>query len=230
MKKAKLLGALLVSLTILGACGSSESSSSNAETDNTTKEVKKAENTDTSSTVTSTSLSEPTINYLVADTDFGKIADNLSSGVDVEIQSKQDYSVNFSDTSWAGVNLSIDKVSVVKTTDMIDYSDDSYVGFVAVHFNIDNTQQDISIYPTQAKIVTDYGEQVDDGGAFNYDTWDGDLMAGTKEDGWGIYPLEKLESATSIKTLRLNIHASYDTDDYNDDNAYHTYDITLQLQ
>ncbi|MCZ4448870.1 hypothetical protein O3Q49_03585 [Enterococcus lactis] len=69
----------------------------------------------------------------------------------------------------------------MKTTDIKDYSDNQYNGFVAVHYNIDNTQQDVSIYPNQATIVTDYGEQVDDSGVFNYDSWDGDFMKGTKK-------------------------------------------------
>ena len=37
------------------------------------------------------------------------------------------------------------------------------------------------LYTNQATIVTDYGEQVDDGGVFNYDSWDGDFMKGTKK-------------------------------------------------
>ncbi|EEV61159.1 TPA: hypothetical protein QFV25_000211 [Enterococcus faecium] len=118
----------------------------------------------------------------------------------------------------------------MKTTDIKDYSDNQYNGFVAVHYNIDNTQQDVSIYPNQATIVTDYGEQVDDGGVFNYDSWDGDFMKGTKKDGWGIYPLSKLPVASSIKSLRLKIDSSYETDNYDDENSYHTYDINLNLQ
>lgn len=224
MKKNKMLGfaaVTLLSLGLLGACGS--------DADNTSadsaKEVKSAENT-TKQSVKKESDSK----LLINDREFGKISNNASDGEKIEIQSKQDYTTNFADNSWSGVNLTIDKVSVVKTSDIIDYSDDTYNGFVAVHFNIETPQQDISIYPTQAKIVTDYGEQVDDGGSFSINTWDGQLLKGTKEDGWGIYPLSKLTDANSIKTLRLTIDANYDTDNYDDDNAYHTYDISLQLQ
>ena len=52
-------------------------------------------------------------------------------GESIEVQGKQDYSTNFNDNSWAGVNLNIDQVSVVKTTDIKDYSDNQYNGFVA---------------------------------------------------------------------------------------------------
>ncbi len=83
-------------------------------------------------------------NLLSNDPDFGKIADNVPDGESIEVQGKQDYSTNFNDNSWAGVNLNIDRVSVVKTTDIKDYSDNQYNGFVAVHYNIDNTQQDVS--------------------------------------------------------------------------------------
>lgn len=223
MKSKKMLGLVTVSLLsvgILGACGSDNNSSSDSA-----KEVKSAENTTKESV-----KKEVNSKLLINDNDFGKISDNTSNGQNIEIESKQDYTTNFSDNSWAGVILSIDKVSVVKTTDIVDYSDNTYNGFVAVHFNVETPQQDISIYPTQAKIVTDYGEQVDDGGIFNFSSWDGDLMKGTKEDGWGIYPLTKLTDANAIKNLRLNIDSSYETDDYDDENAYHTYDISLQLQ
>ncbi|MDB1652331.1 hypothetical protein PMU66_01430 [Enterococcus durans] len=55
-------------------------------------------------------------------------------------------------------------------------------------------------------------------------------MKGTKKEGWGIYPLSKLSDASSIKSLRLKIDSNYETDNYADDNAYHTYDINLNLQ
>ncbi|MEN2248690.1 hypothetical protein AAH989_12970, partial [Enterococcus lactis] len=80
----------------------------------------------------------------------------------IEVQGKQYYSTNFNYNSWAGVNLKIDRVSVVKSTDIKDYSYNQYNCFVAVHYNIENTQQDVSIYPTQPRIVTDNGEQVYD--------------------------------------------------------------------
>lgn len=224
MKNRKFIGVLVLSLISIGVLGGCSSNSNDASSDSA-KEVKSAENTSKEAV-----KEKKNEKLLVNDSDFGKVADNASDGENIEIQSKQDYTTNFSDNSWSGVNLSIDKVSVVKTTDIVDYSDDTYTGFVAVHFNVETPQQDVSIYPTQAKIVTDYGEQVDDGGVFNFDTWDGDLMKGTKEDGWGIYPLSKLTDANSIKTLRLTIDSSYDTDNYDDDNAYHTYDISLQLQ
>ncbi len=146
--------------------------------------IRLKETTTASSTMVSLEFSssvEKKTNLLSNDSDFGKIADNVPDGESIEVQGKQDYSTNFNDNSWAGVNLNIDRVSVVKTTDIKDYSDNQYNGFVAVHYNIDNTQQDVSIYPNQATIITDYGEQVDDGGVFNYDSWDGDFMKGTKK-------------------------------------------------
>lgn len=222
MKKNRMLGfamVTLLSIGFLGACSSDDNDASNA------KEAKSASNT------TQESIKKETNSKLLSnDADFGKIADNVSDGKKIEIQHKQDYTTDFTDNSWSGVSLGIDKVSVVKTTDIVDYSNNTYNGFVAVHFNIETPQQDVSIYPTQAKVVTDYGEQVNDGGVFNFSTWDGQLLKGTKEDGWGIYPLSKLTDANSIKTLRLTIDANYDTDNYDDDNAYHTYDISLQLQ
>ncbi|MCS5465377.1 hypothetical protein NWO25_17370 [Enterococcus lactis] len=174
MKKIVGVGLILFSSIVLGACGNSNSNS------DTPKETTTASSTMVSLEFSS-SVEKKKTNLLSNDSDFGKIADNVPDGESIEVQGKQDYSTNFNDNSWAGVNLNIDRVSVVKTTDIKDYSDNQYNGFVAVHYNIDNTQQDVSIYPNQATIVTDYGEQVDDGGVFNYDSWDGDFMKGTKK-------------------------------------------------
>lgn len=162
MKKLVGLGLVLISSIILGACGSNDSNSG------TSKKAPTASST-TVSLETSNSAEKKT-KLLANDSDFRKIADNVPDGKDIKIQGKQDYSIDFTDNSWSGVNLNIDRVSVVKTTDIKDYSDNQYNGFVAVHFNVDNTQQDVSMYPNQATVVTDYGEQVDDGGVFNCDS------------------------------------------------------------
>ena len=57
----------------------------------------------------------------------------------------------------------------------------------------------------------------------------GDLMKGTKTSGYAAYPLKELNDVNDIKSLRINFRASYETDNYDDDNSNHTYDITLNL-
>ena len=42
-------------------------------------------------------------------------------------------------------------------------------------------------------------------------------------------PIEKLANVNDMKTLRLKFDGSYDTDDYEDENAQYDYDITLNL-
>ncbi|BBD15639.1 hypothetical protein [Melissococcus plutonius] len=168
-------------------------------------------------------------NLLSEDKDFGKLTSNAQNGGKVTIENRKDYNTSFSDNNWAGVEVKVDKISVIKTSPMTSYSDDNYSGFVAIHYIINNSQRDISIYPQQAKISTNYGEQIDDD-SFSTDSWDGDLMKGTNRDGWGISPLSKLENANQLKNLRISFNANYDTDNVDDDNTHHDYDISLQLQ
>jgi hypothetical protein len=228
MKKFISLGLIIVCGITLSACGSnSNSSSSDTSSSSNVKAVKNATNTESSSA----SSAQVTSNYLAADATFGDFVDQATDGTDITITNKKEYSSSFSDNSWAGVNLTIDKVAIYKTSDIAAYSGDTYNGFIAVHYNVDNVQQDVSIYPTQGKVVTSYGEQIDDGGvALSLDSWDGDMMAGAKKDGWGIYPTKQLADPESVTNLRIQIDSSYETDNYDDDNAYHTYDVSLQLQ
>lgn len=101
MKKIVGVGLILFSSIVLGACGNSNSNS------DTPKET-----TTASSTMVSLEFSssvEKKTNLLSNDSDFGKIADNVPDGESIEVQGKQDYSTNFNDNSWAGVNLNIDR-------------------------------------------------------------------------------------------------------------------------
>ena len=61
------------------------------------------------------------------------------------------------------------------------------------------------------------------------DDFDGDLNSGTDSDGNVYFVLSKLSSVKDITSIRLKWDASYDTDDYDDDNAYKTFDTTLNL-
>lgn len=194
------------------------------DTSNNVNNAKKVENTKKQSSET-----KKEENLLSKDKDFGKITSEAQNGGKVTIENRKAYNTSFSDNNWAGVEVNVDKVSVIKTSPMTSYSNDNYGGFVAIHYIINNSQRDISIYPKQASISTNYGEQID-GDSFSTDSWDGALMKGTNRDGWGIYPLSKLENANQLKNLRTSFNANYDTDNVDDDNANHDYDISLQLQ
>lgn len=242
MKKVMFIGLLCFSSVLLAACSdSSNKGSADDAKGSSTKytSVKKIEKTNfsesensslDSSTSESSEENSNKENLLKNDPTFGELTTYTEDGEKITVENKKEYSSDYSDNSWSGLNVSIDKVAVYKTSEIKTYSNDTYNGFVAVHFNVDNQERDLNFYPTQAKIVTDYGEQVEDGGVFNFDTWDGELMKGSKKDGWGIYPLAQLTNADELKSLRININGHYDTDDYDDENSHHDYDISLQLQ
>ncbi|MGM0239853.1 LptM family lipoprotein [Enterococcus sp. AZ103] len=145
-----------------------------------------------------------------------------------KIIDQKDYATNWSDSSWSGVNVSIDEVSILKVEDFKDYSDEEYPAFIMVHFNIDNTSRDVGIFPEYATLNTNTGEQTE--GSYHMKSFAGDLFSGSKVNGYASFPLTNLENVTDINQIRLKFNSSYDTDDFNDDNAYHEYDATIDLQ
>ncbi|MEE2219449.1 DUF4352 domain-containing protein, partial [Klebsiella pneumoniae] len=140
------------------------------------------------------------------------------------------YSTSFTDSSWAKSTFKIDKVTVYKTdgtyTSGSGNDKKDFNGVVKVHMSI-HAGQDISAYPTQAKLSTNDGQQVE--ADMDSDDFDGDLNSGTDSDGNVYFVLSKLSSVKDITSIRLKWDASYDTDDYDDDNAYKTFDTTLNL-
>lgn len=163
---------------------------------------------------------------LLIDSQYKEIADQNGADTAVLVADKS-YSVTWSDNSWAGLNISVDKVDIIKVSGYKDYSDDEYQGFAVVHYNIDNSQQDVTAYPEQADVSTNTGLQTS--GNYEMEHFAGDLMKGTKTSGYAAYPLKELNDVNDIKSLRINFSASYETDNYDDDNSNHTYDFTLNL-
>ncbi|MCM2138939.1 hypothetical protein [Vagococcus fluvialis] len=217
MKKVSLLGFTLLSVLLFVGCGNSDNNTNNDAVDG--KSV--------SNTNKSVNSKEVDSNLLINHNEFKMIADN-GPNEDVKVIEQKDYNISWSDNSWSGLNYSADKVSILKLDGYKDYSDNEYEGFVLVHFNIDNTERDISTYPEQATLVTNTGEQTE--GDYSLGNWAGDIMQGVKKDGYSAYPLKKLTDINEISSLRLKINSSYDTDDFNDTNAYHDYDITIELK
>ncbi|MEQ6218301.1 hypothetical protein ABMB44_05760 [Levilactobacillus brevis] len=61
------------------------------------------------------------------------------------------------------------------------------------------------------------------------DDFDGDLDSGTQTDGNIYFLLPSLDEISDLSDIRLKWSADYDTDDYDDDNDYKDFDVTLQL-
>lgn len=157
--------------------------------------------------------------------------DTIDLGDDsIDIADKQNYTTTFSET-WSESTFAIDKVTVYKTdgeyTQGSGHDKSSFNGIVKVHMNID-AGRDINAYPTQATLSTNDGQQVD-ADLSDSDDFDGELDSGTQSDGYIYFLLPKLKDVSDLSSIRLKWSADYDTDDYDDDDAYKDFDVTVQL-
>ncbi|MGM0214983.1 hypothetical protein [Enterococcus sp. AZ109] len=215
MKKLISVGILLSSCLILGACGGDDTgtgdSNGQANISNTNQ----------------VNTQEEDNSLLSNHENFKKLAVN-NGATDAKVLDEKTYNVEWSDNTWSGVTISANEVTILKLSDYSDYSDNQYEGFIIVHFNIDNAERDTSLYPEQATLVTNTGEQTE--GKYDLDHFGGDLLQGSKVNGYAAYPLNTLESVDSINQIRMKFNGTYMTDDYLDENSNHEYDITIDLQ
>jgi hypothetical protein len=141
--------------------------------------------------------------------------------------SVKNYNVNWSDNSWAGLNISIDKVDVGALKSPEETTDNAEAnGIIRVHFTINNTQRDLSTYPNQATLQTSDGQQID-ADLSDSDDIGGDFMQGTQKDGYVYFLVPTLGNASDITNIRLKFDGDYDTDNYEDDNSMHSFDTGI---
>ncbi len=145
-----------------------------------------------------------------------------------DIADKKKYDVNYSDNSWVA-DIHIDKIEVLKTTKEYEYQsindgEFNLQGFVRIHLSI-TPSKDVNIYPTLGTVVYNNGEQH----TANSDGWDGEIASGATKDGWVTVPVKSLSNVSDLNNIRFKFSGDYDTDDYEDDNSNHDYDMTLEL-
>lgn len=204
MKKVIMLASiLLVSLNLTG-CGSSSSSSND-----TAK---------TESSAVKSSKEEKTITY----DGYEKLA----------VSSEKNYNTNFSDTSWSPATIKVNKVTIYKLVKpyKIDSSSEGKYeaqGMIKIDYDI-TANQDCSLYPLQGTYSFNNGEQHEDVESSN--NWDGDFNKGSNKKGSVMIPVKQLNNVDNIKTIRVKFDGSYETNNSDDDNSFHTYDFTLNLQ
>lgn len=150
-----------------------------------------------------------------------------------KILDQKSYDVSFNDNSWQPANIKVSKVSIFKlnpyTSD--DDSNTKSEGYIIIHMSV-AANRDITTYPDQGTLVTNDGQQVDavlDTVKGYKENWAGEISKGVTKQGDILFPIEKLSKISDMKTLRLKFDAYYDTDNYEDENAQHDYDITLNL-
>ncbi|WEG74383.1 hypothetical protein [Vagococcus intermedius] len=167
-------------------------------------------------------------NLLVNHKKYKNIASNAKETDEVEFVEDKSYKVELSNSDWAEMKVGIDEVSIVKVNNYEDYGDKTAEGFAVIHVNLDDIQRDITAYPQQGTILTNTGQQSE--GHYEISGWDGELMKGANKGGYAAFPIEKLESVEDINNIRFSFSAVYDTDDYDDENSRHEYDITIDLK
>ncbi|MFC6323999.1 hypothetical protein [Companilactobacillus baiquanensis] len=168
------------------------------------------------------------------DTDDSNTAKNNSKTIELDndeatVLKEISYNPKYNDESWAGTKVNIDRVKVAKIKPFKDKEEDNHVykGIILVHFNVE-ASRDINFYPSQGTLVTSDGQQVD-ANMYSSDDFDGDIAKNAKKSGNVLYTLTTLNNPKDIKNIRLKWDANYDTDDVEDDSAYKTYDITVNL-
>lgn len=125
--------------------------------------------------------------------------------------------------------MKIDRIRIAKIKPFKDTEEKNtvYNGIVLVHFSV-TAQRDINFYPTQGTLVTSDGQQVE-ANMYSSDSFDDEIAKGATKSGNVLFALTKLDNPKDLKTLRLKWDANYDTDNYDDDNSSHTYDVTVNL-
>jgi len=152
---------------------------------------------------------------------------------DRTVLEKKDFKLSFSDNSWNAASVQINKVSILKLKPFKndDSAKTNVQGFIIIHMSV-TPNRDITTYPDQGTLVTSDGQQIDaqlstvEGYKEN---WAGDIAKGVKKDGDIMFPIEKMSDINDIKNLRVKFNGYYDTDNYEDTNANHDYDMTLEL-
>lgn len=147
-----------------------------------------------------------------------------------DVKDSKTYTVNYTDNTWSAANVKINSVTVYKlakayTYDSANDGKFNVNGFVRLNVSV-SPSRDVQIFPTQGTLVLDNGEQHE---ADSTESWDGDISSGATKTGDITIPVSDLSAANSINNLRFKFHAFYDTDDYDDDNSNHDYDMSFNL-
>lgn len=214
--------AILLSCSLLTACGSKQEESSFASGSKTEK-VSGHKTTDKEKGMQQKSKKV----HKKSTTNKQQLEINYEN---YKLKGQKDYAADFTDKSWAGTKVVIDKVQIAQVESQeYDSANDGKFdvnGFARLHMQV-TPSRDINFYPTQGTAIYNDGQQQE---ATGNESWDGEIAKGATKDGWISFPIKELNDPTALTSLRLKFTADYDTDDYDDDGAYQDYDLTLELK
>ena len=159
-------------------------------------------------------------------------SDNHSLKVDYKsykIKAIKTYRVNYTDHSWDGGDVKINKIVIYQTAKPYKYdsaNDGKFTihGFAKIYMSV-KAADDISIYPTQGTYSYSNGEQHE---ADIMEDWDGDINDGIKKSGTITLPIQKLSSTSSLKSIRMKFDAS--SQDEDNESMDKTFDLTIDLK
>ncbi len=159
-------------------------------------------------------------------------SDNHSLKVDYKsykIKAIKTYRVNYTDHSWDGGDVKINKIVIYQTAKPYKYdsaNDGKFTihGFAKIYMSV-KAADDISIYPTQGTYSYSNGEQHE---ADSMEDWDGDINDGIKKSGTITLPIQKLSSTSSLKSIRMKFDAS--SQDEDNESMDKTFDLTIDLK
>lgn len=158
-------------------------------------------------------------------------AENTTESSTVESNSATvdhaEYSANFSE-DWNGLTTNINKVVIVELSDdeiEMQGLENKYA--VQVYFEItNNSDMDFDTYPDQATMVVE-GQQIE-AEMFLSDSIGGEILSGVTKEGIVTFSVPKIEDVSNVSNIRLKWSASYDTENYDEDN-YKDFDVTFDL-
>lgn len=152
----------------------------------------------------------------------------------IVVIAKKNYRPNFTDKSWNAANVTINSVNIFKVKPYVydSVSKKKAEGMIVLNVTVKANRDLDSSYPDQGTVITDNGQQQDASldAISGYTTnWGGEVANGASKTGDVIVPFEKMNDPSSIHSIRFKFHSSYKTDNAEDDNANHEYDITIKL-
>lgn len=145
------------------------------------------------------------------------------------IKALKNYRVNYTDHSWDGGDIKIKKIVIYQTAKPYKYksaNDGKFTihGFAQIYMSV-RADGDISIYPTQGTYSYSNGEQHE---ADSMENWDGDINDGITKSGTITLPIQRLNSTSSLKSIRMKFDAS--SQDTDDEDLNKTFDLTVDLK
>lgn len=148
---------------------------------------------------------------------------------DYQIKAVKTFRINYTDHSWDGGDIKINKVNIYQTKKPYKFdsaNDGKFTihGFARIYMTV-NADDDISIYPTDGTYSYSNGEQHEVDSSEN---WDGNINDGSKKSGTVTVPIEELSSTSSLKSIRMKFDAS--SQDTDDDSLDKTFDLTIDLK